>query len=364
MAEELRRIAVLRANGIGDLVFALPALCALKEAHPRSRLTLLGLPWHEDFLRGRPGPVDRVVVVPRYRGVRSDGPPEPGAQRRFFAQMRHERFDVAVQMHGGGRHSNPFVSSLGAGLTAGLRGADAPALDRWVPYRLYQPEHVRYLEVAALLGADETLREPEVEVTDDDRLETQAVLARRLDAGAAARPLVAMNPGAGDARRRWPVKRFAEVGDGLARAGATVVLTGAAPDALLTVGVREAMREKPVDLAGRLSLGGVCALYARCAVVVSNDSGPLHLAAAVGAPTVGIFWAGNVITAALPTRSRHRYAISWRLACPTCGADCMRSDCAHEDSFVADVSASEVLGEALDLLEATEREGVALRESL
>ena len=364
MTENLRRIAVLRANGIGDLVFALPALRALKDAHPHAEISLLGLPWHADFLEGRPGPIDRVLVVPPYRGVRSEGIPDASEQRHFFTAMRHEGFDAAVQMHGGGRYSNPFISRLGAEITAGLRAAGAPPLDRTVPYRLYQPEHMRYLEVAALLGADPTFREPEILLTDGDRLEAQAALARRLDLDSAARPLVALNPGAGDRRRRWPVHKFAAVGDRLAEAGATVVITGSASDALLSVGIRQSMKSPCVDLAGRLSLGGLCALYSRCALVVSNDTGPLHLAAAVGAPTVGVFWAGNLITAGLPTRLRHRYAVSWRLSCPSCGADCMRTECEHDDSFVSEVSVAEVAAEALELLEATEREGVGLRETL
>lgn len=62
--EDVRRIAVLRANAIGDLVFALPALDALRAAYHQAEIVLLGLPWHADFLAGRPGPIDRVEVVP------------------------------------------------------------------------------------------------------------------------------------------------------------------------------------------------------------------------------------------------------------------------------------------------------------
>ena len=86
-------------------------------------------------------------------GVWVDRPPADAAVLdRFFEDMRQERFDVAVQLHGGGRHSNPFVRRLGARLTVGLRAEDAPALDRTVPYRYFQHETLRFLEVAAQLG--------------------------------------------------------------------------------------------------------------------------------------------------------------------------------------------------------------------
>jgi ADP-heptose:LPS heptosyltransferase len=128
----VERIAVLRATALGDFVFCIPALLALRAAYPRAEICLLGRPWHASFMRDRPGPVDRVIVVPPSRGVRE----EPGAAEDpreldgFFARMRAERFDVALQMHGGGRWSNPFATRLGARLTVGCRAGDAPALDR------------------------------------------------------------------------------------------------------------------------------------------------------------------------------------------------------------------------------------------
>ena len=342
----VRKIAVLRANGLGDFVFALPALAALRSAYPEAEIVLLGQPWHARFLAGRPSPVDRVVVVPPSRGIYepAGAAPGPEAHPGFFDAMRRESFDLALQMHGSGRISNPFVLRLGARLTAGLRDAQAPPLDRWVPYVFYQPEVVRYLEVAALVGAAAVGLEPRLAVTEADLAES-----RRLVPGD-GRPLAVLHPGATDPRRRWPPERFAAVGDVLAAAGARVVVTGTAAEADLVRAVTAAMAREAVDAAGRLSLGGLAGLLARCAVVVANDTGPLHLALAVGAAAVGVYWCGNVITAAPPTRWRHRPVISWRLACPACGLDCTRARCGHRDSFVADVPVAEVVDQALDLL--------------
>jgi ADP-heptose:LPS heptosyltransferase len=114
--------------------------------------------------------------------------------------------------------------------------------------------------------------------------------------------------------------------------------------------VIDQMEEPALKLAGRLDLSALAALLARAAVVVANDTGPLHLAEAVGAATVGIYWCGNVINGASPYRRRHRIAISWQLDCPVCGVDCTRGTCVHRDPWVAGVPVDEVAGHAVDLL--------------
>jgi len=154
LVEGVHKLAVLRANAIGDYLVRLPAIQALRAAYPAAELVLLGTGWHAGFLAGRPGPVDRCLAVPPTVGVRDDRPPAPAAEvERFFARMRAERFDLAVQLQGGGRHTNPFVCRLGARVTAGSRAPDAPALDRTVPYTGHQHEIHRFLEVVSQVGA-------------------------------------------------------------------------------------------------------------------------------------------------------------------------------------------------------------------
>ncbi len=129
-------------------------------------------------------------------------------------------------------------------------------------------------------------------------------------------------------------------------------MTGDGAERGLAEAVVAAMRAPARSVAGRLPLGGLTGLLARCAVVVSNDSGPLHLAAAVGARTAGIFWCGNLINGGPVSRTEHRPAVSWRLDCPRCGAHCLRERCPHPDSFVTDVPVDEVRSAALALLAA------------
>jgi ADP-heptose:LPS heptosyltransferase len=341
----VERIAVLRANALGDLVFALPALDALRTAYPQAEITLLGRPLHADLLRSRPGPVDRVVVVPE-----ADGIPEPRsvardpeAVERFFRQQRRARYDIALQMHGGGRTSNPFVRRLGARLTAGARTPDAAPLDRWLRYVYFQPEIARNVEVAALVGASPAITEPALSVTDDDRSAADVALAGDGDG------LVVLHPGASAGRRRWPPERFAAVGDILARDGATVAITGTGDERDLVGQVGAAMRAEALPLLG-LSLRALVGVLERARVVISNDTGPLHVAGAVGTPTVGVYWGGNLVNGAPPWRGRHRPVASFRVDCPQCGADCMHDPCDHDASFVADVPVDEVAEAALDLI--------------
>lgn len=344
--KDVRKIAVLRCNGVGDFMFSLPALAALRCAYPSAEIVLLGKQWHAEFLAGRPGPVDRVVAVPASRGVNGepDGEEDPEELDRFFHAMQQESFDVAIQMHGGGRHSNPFARRLGARLTVGMKTPDAVALDRWIPYHHFQPEVFRHLEVVALLGAPPVMLEPRLESRAADLEQARAVVP---EDGA---PLALVHPGATDPRRRWPPEKFAAVADALSEAGARVLVHGDDSEGALVCEVLSCMRNEAIDLAGRLSLGGLGGLLSRCAVVVANDSGPLHLAAAVGARTVGIYWCGNLINAGPVARSRRRPAIAWRINCPVCGRNTLFDNCQHQNSFVADVPVEEVRSAALDLL--------------
>jgi len=139
------------------------------------------------------------------------------------------------------------------------------------------------------------------------------------------------------------------VGNTLSRQGARVVITGSEGEADLVATVRAAMTEPAEGLAGRLSLGGLSGLLERASLVVSNDTGPLHLAGAVGAATVGIFWCFNVINGGPTTRARHHPLISWNIYCSLCGASQVTNACRHRVSYVNDVTADQVIAAGLDL---------------
>ncbi|WP_119153005.1 glycosyltransferase family 9 protein [Caldimonas tepidiphila] len=348
----VQRIAVLRASAVGDFLLALPALEALRRAYPDARISLIGRAWHAAFLAGRPGPVDEVIVMPPLPGVSlPERAPQDDAARSavdaWLSEMRSRRFDLALQMHGGGRHSNPLVRALGARVSAGLQAPGSPPLDRVLPYRELHPEALRLLELVALVGAPGTRLEPRVAVTEADRAEAAAVLPP------SPQPLVLLQPGATDPRRRWSPAHFAEVGAHFARLGAQVAVNGTADEAAQVAAVLAALPAgaQARELTGRLSLGGLAGLIERSRLVVSNDTGPAHLARALGVPSVAVYWVGNMIGYGPLSCARQAAAVSWRLDCPACGRNSVGFDCGHTDSFVDDVSVQQVIALAQPLFD-------------
>ncbi|MQA95757.1 MAG: glycosyltransferase family 9 protein [Streptosporangiales bacterium] len=349
----VRTIVVLRAGRVGDFLMTLPALAALRAAYPRARLVLVAEEWHAAFLDGRPGPVDEVAVLPPVPGVTlppdaEPGPAERAARERFTARVRDLRPGLAVQLHGGGRNSGPLLRELGAGVSVGPRTTGAPALDRWIRYEPLQHDVLRALEIVALAGARAQDLRPRVTLTNADERELTAVLD-----GGVPRDMVVLHPGAADARRRWPAERFAQVGDALAERGLSVVVTGTEAERPVVERVTAAMRRPAVPLAGRLGLGGLTALLGRARLYVGNDTGPRHLAEAVGCPTAAVYWCGNLMTAGPLGRATDRPLVSWTTHCPDCGADAARGKrrCPHDGSFVTDVPVAEVTAAAYDLLD-------------
>lgn len=349
----VRKIAVVRANALGDYIFAIPALEALKQRYPDAELIYFGNAWHQSFLTGRPGPVDRVVVVPKFHGIphERDRIENETEVDRFFEEMQKEEFDIAFQMHGGGKHSNPFTMKLGARLTVGFQDSDAPPLDINVPYHLYQHEVLRYLELVGKVGVGTRFLEPRIAIVESD-------IEELFQCFTGSTPSYAViHPGASEIHRQWSPECFARVGDFLTENGLEVYITGTNTENDIAESVTGYMKSLAVDLCGKLTLNALAALLANAKLVVSNDTGPLYLARALDTPTVGIYWIGNLITASPISLARNRCSISWRVNCPLCGVDCIKEDvhhpsgaCDHRGSFVNDVDAGEVIRHTDDLL--------------
>lgn len=353
---DVRRIAILRGGGLGDLLFTMPAMQALAAAYPDAELLLLGTPLHAALLQSRPTPVHRVLTLPPAQGVHEPAgvPPDESAQEAFFHEATQQPVDLGVQVHGGGRWSNPFLQQLNPHWTVGARTPDATALTRCVPFRYYQHEVLRALEIVGLAGAPPVMLEPQIPVTQADRDTAEQVLQGLPES------LVTIHPGASDPRRRWSPERFAEVGAKQVEQGAGVVVVGAPEEAELIDEVASLIRQRvPAGSAGavrelsELDIATLCGVLAGSHVLIGNDSGPRHLASAVGTATVSVYWMGNVINAGPLSRSRDRVLISWTTSCPVCGVDCTREDlprCEHNVSFVDSVSAGAVAAEVDDLL--------------
>lgn len=361
---DVKRIAVLRGGGLGDLIYTYPALTALKNAYPDATITLLGTPVHAAVVAATEGPVDDVEMLPVTRGVH-DGPrngerfeddaEDVAAQQAFFEAMRARKFDIALQMHGGGRFSNPFLLRLGARHTVGTRTKDADRLERNLDYIYYQNEPDRWLEVAGLAGAPPIIVPPLRPLPEHQRNIAGFRDPQR-------RSLVVVHPGATDPRRRWPASYFAEAVAAAAAEGAQVLIVGDRSEKALAQEVAESAVRSLTEVdsnavrsvAGELDIGDLAALLADATVMLASDSGPRHLAQALGTPTVGIFWVGNALNAGPRGRSLHRVHMSWVTRCPRCGSDVTQvgwtaPHCGHDDTLIRGIAVADVVQDVLDL---------------
>jgi ADP-heptose:LPS heptosyltransferase len=318
---------------------------------------------HRALLAGRPSGVDEVDVLPVVPGVgdASGTEVDDAATEEFVARHRARRYDLAVQVHGGGRNSNPFLRRLGARHTIGTRTPDAIPLERTIPYVYYQHEVLRALEVVALAGAASSGRR--VLTPTSAELERGAQLVRGGSSGGDGRPVVAIHPGASDPRRRWSADRFGRLAARLAHHGVRVVVVGegddvALADRITTVArAHEPRRASLVSsLAGRLDLSDLVGVLASVDAFVGNDSGPRHVAEAVGTATSGVFWFGNVINAGALGRTSHRVAMAFSTTCPVCGVDITQvgwtaERCEHDASVVDAVGLDEVWENTREVLE-------------
>jgi heptosyltransferase-2 len=271
-------------NWVGDAVMATPTLRAVRRGFPQARIVLAGTARIRDVLE--PGPFhDAYLVLRGHRAVFSDA-----------RRLRTHRFDLGLLL------TNSFGSALSVRLGRVRRrvGYDRDGrgwllTDRAAPRRegrrvVPAPVLDSYLELAASLGCPTHDRRMELDVAPADEAAAAVILE-----GAAVdpdRPLVLITPGAAfGAAKLWPADRFAAVADRLAdRLGAAVLVAAAPTEAPVAEAVVRNVRATAVNLAAQgTSLGVLKAFVRRCAILVTNDSGPRHFAAAFDRPVVTIF---------------------------------------------------------------------------
>ena len=312
----IRRIAVFRALYLGDLLLAVPALRALRAAYPAAEITLIGLPWAATFAERYDRYIDRFVEFEGFPGIR-EVEVQPERVARFLTRQFTYTYDLVVQMHGSGATSDAFALALAGQTTVGYYDRERPdGLTFGAPYPDDQPEVLRNLGLLRLLGLPTGSTTLEFPLRQADHDEAARLLERVPDG---AGPLVALHVGSRSPARRWPAAHFAALADTLARRwGARVLLTGSRDEATLVAEVAALMREPATNLAGCSSLGGLAALLSRLALVVANDTGPAHLAEAVGVPSITIFGPTDPRRWASLDQARHRL-VQQPVACSPCG---------------------------------------------
>jgi lipopolysaccharide heptosyltransferase I len=286
------RVAVVKLSSIGDVVHALPVAVALARPPIAARVTWVAEAREAAILAGHPA-VDDVIVADT-RGWRRERPGLP-AMREAFAvarRLRREAFDVALDLQG------LMKSAMLTALTrAPRRIGFAAGWSREWPATLLTNERVRppagarhvvdqYLALARPLGIEAT--RVEFGLPADAAADARA---DELLTGAGIKPrdrLVLVNPGAGRPDKRWPVERFRDLAQRLAdEAGARVLALwgpGEEGDARAIVGATTGAL-----LAPPTTLRDLTALARRARLVIAGDTGPLHIAAAVGTPCLGLY---------------------------------------------------------------------------
>jgi len=330
-----RRIVIFRALQLGDMLCAVPALRALRNAAPQAHIALIGLPWAQALVERYGDLIDELIVFPGAVGFPEQSESNAGLPA-FFSQMRGRRFDLAIQWHGSGGIANDLLHELGARAHAGFVQPGEPVRHGcFIDWPDDLPESERYLALTSAIGAPVVERQSAFPLTWRDGHEYAELAAVH---GVEAQRLVLIHPGAQLPSRRWPAERFASVADNLATDGWQIAITGTAAEASLTGAVLGAMSAPALYLAGATSLGGLAALVARARLVVCNDTGISHIAAAVATASVVIASGSDTRRWAPLDHARHRVLADY----PAC-RPCAYRDCPYGHPCALNVSVEHVV---------------------
>lgn len=292
--KEFKNILIVRTDRVGDVILTVPAIKALRQALPHSRISLLVSPATRDLVEGSPF-ADEVLVDDR----RHEHQGMAGFLRLLWS-LRRRRFDLAVIYHTK-RRTNLLCFLAGIPCRAGYKNKKCgfllthPLADERPLGRRHEAQYC--LDVLRDLGIESAVfaKTPE-ELAEDlhvvlrEESERWAETFLAQDHLGTAGRLVAVHPGASDPSKRWPAERFAEVIDVLAkRYDSPAVIIGTAQISGIATRISSQARAKVLDLTGKTNLSQLASLLKRCHLLISNDSGPVHLAAAVGTPVVSIF---------------------------------------------------------------------------
>jgi len=281
----MRNILIVKLRYIGDVLLATPTVRAIKAAQPDARVTMMVNRGTEDVLSGNPD-MDEIMVLDKG---------SLAAQWRLIAGLRRRRFDTVIDLTDGDRSA--FLSWIsGASVRIGFNDEH-----RWrgrYYTQVVQPvsgvRHRIDRDLAALkpLGVHVSETLPRVWLTGEDEARADQLLDRLgIRRG---RPIIIIQPGARYWFKAWPNERFVELADRLASDyGCQVLIGGSREEEALAQRIHEAAKSRPINMAGQATLKQFAAIAKRAALFVGNDSGAMHIAAAVGTPMVALFGPSN-----------------------------------------------------------------------
>jgi len=309
------RILVLRLDSIGDVLLSEPAIAALRRRFPSARLDVAVGGAGRAVLEGHPA-VDNLIVyeAPWHAAWRSQPVSwrqEIGPLLKALSRLRRERYDLVIELRGDFRDIL-YAAACRARATAGSGERGGGTLLTWdVPMAPGAHHLEKAFAIAEACGARGPIEAPRLYLSDAERAVARQVLPQgrarimpspdrespnhqspnhqSLNDESPNHPYVAFHLGAGFPSKCLPMDRFAAAAGALASRGAGIVLVGGPEDAPRSAEMQAGLTVPATDLAGRLSVKETAAVLERCVLFVGNDSGPMHLAAAVGTPVVAAF---------------------------------------------------------------------------
>lgn len=311
---------LIKLNAIGDVLFATPLLEAIRASDPDGTIDWLVGRHSEPILRGHPSIAERIVY---------DGPWLVNAPvalmgyRKVVLRLRENAYDRVFLLH-----RRPASQLLARATRAPIRVGFEGAISRWtmthtVAFDPTLHETERYLNLLRVFHPDVAAPPTRIGFTEEAEVTAELLIGERdlREPRIAIAPGGGRNPGTEMLIKRWPAERYAEAARVLAaETGGSILVVGTPDEQELCAAVAAAVGERACDLCGRTTLPQLAAILARCQVMIANDSGPLHIAAAAGTPTVALFGPTDPRLVA-PRGPLHRYL--W--APPECGP-CYRPD--------------------------------------
>jgi lipopolysaccharide heptosyltransferase II len=330
-------VLVIRFGAMGDVLLATPALRALAAAP--------GSPAVDFLTKERYVPL--IAANPNVRRVL---PFKPGSLAAVIAEARAGRYDAVIDLQASPRSA--LVS-----LASGARRRSTVRLDRWKRFWLVHgrrnrygepvPVPVKYLRACGPLGASDDGKGLDL-ATDPS---AQAEFRSRFDPpGFPERPVLAIAPGAGRATKRWPADGFAAVGRHFASRGFRVILIGGEGDRAVADRVAQGLGTEASNACGRLTLSGTAAALSTVRLLVTNDTGVMHMASALGVRTAALFGPTTRHFGFFPFRSP-AVVVERELGCRPCSYHGTERCPQGHFRCMLDISADEVIRAAERLLE-------------
>ena len=318
----VKRILVIDLDNLGDVLLATPAIRALKEKFAQADIAMIACHYNLDTVKENPNITETIIINRPTIGDKVNLFRIFNGNVRLILKLWRRHFDIGVVFEANERFAsfgNALLSLAGIKYRVGRDFGDyADLLTRCSSMAEIKHRIEMYLDVARLIGADTSNGQPEMHVTSEDKNFAHKFL---LEHQISEKDIVVgIHPGATTYvnLRRWHPKGFAEVGEQICiRHGAKVFITGSPEDIELDNQIERMMNPKPIIAAGRTTVGQLAALLRKMDLFITNDTGALHIADAVGVShIIAIFGPSNPQQAA-PRNSRCSVVTS-KLPCSPC----------------------------------------------